>query len=307
MPLNKLNLFKNSSVDKGEFLKNYWHKKPLLIRNAINESDLSILPNKSLLQQLSQHEDIQSRIAIKNNENDYTVEYGPFELSDFEQLENCRWNLLVSDIDKWHPISTNILKYFNFIRNWIFDDIMLSCGSRDGTVGPHTDHYDVFLIQVSGQRQWSFTHNKILNPELMPDQALKLMSDFNPDETIQLNPGDVLYLPPEVGHYGIASNDECVTCSIGMRTPSHAELLTSFVDCIAQKQSSNDRFEEPLFSIEPKKGEITAQDINRISSILKNKLESNNANISQWFGKYITEYRSLKLSLLFAISSIHLR
>ncbi len=293
MPLNKLNLFKNSSITQTEFINEYWHKKPLLLKNAIQANGLKILPSKSKLIQLSCHEDVQSRIVFKQSDDDYTVEFGPFIENDFDELDQDTWNLLVSDVDKWQPQSQTILKYFNFIRNWIFDDIMLSCGSNGGTVGPHTDHYDVFLIQVTGQRQWAFSHNKIFNPGLKPKIDLKLMSDFKADETHTLNPGDVLYLPPEVAHYGIAMSEDCVTCSIGMRTPSHSELMTSFVDYIAQNKSADFRFEEPQFKKQPEIGEITEKDINNISQILNDNLTTKKQSINDWFGKYITEYRSL--------------
>jgi len=293
MPLNKLNLFKNSQITQEQFLKEYWHKKPLLIRNGINNADLSVLPNKTQLQQLSCREDIQSRIVFKQSETEYDVEYGPFIENDFEGIDQDCWNLLVSDIDKWLPKSRNILAYFNFIRNWIFDDIMVSCGSTNGTVGPHTDHYDVFLIQVHGQREWSYTTDKIYNPELMPEQALKLMSNFKADKAFILNPGDILYLPPEVAHYGIAKSEDCVTCSVGMRTPSHSELLTSYTDYIAQNLSDNDRFKEPVFEKQPEIGEVTESDLNNISKILIQGLAIENISLPNWYGKYITEYRSL--------------
>jgi len=265
----------------------------LLFRNAIYKNDLKVLPNKTQLIQLSCHEDIQSRIVFKQSEDDYSVEFGPFIENDFDELDLDIWNLLVSDVDKWHPKSRHILNYFNFIRNWIFDDIMLSCGSNGGTVGPHTDHYDVFLIQVEGQRQWSYGHHKIYNPKLKSDIDLKLMSEFKANEIHTLNPGDVLYIPPEIAHYGIAASDDCVTCSIGMRTPSHSEIMTSYVDYLAQKKSDNDRFEEPQFECQPKVGEIMQKDLNNIGHILKENLTQKNQSLTQWFGQYITEYRSL--------------
>lgn len=293
MPLNKLNLFKNTNITQTEFLGQYWHKKPLLMKNAIHIDELKILPNKSKLLQLSCHEDIQSRIVFKQSDDVYTVEFGPFIENDFDDFDQDTWNLLVSDVDKWQPKSRKILDYFNFVRNWIFDDIMLSCGSNGGTVGPHTDHYDVFLIQVAGQREWSFSKNKIFNPDLKPEIALKLMSNFKADKIHTLNPGDVLYLPPEVAHYGIAKSDDCVTCSIGIRTPSHSELMTSFIDYIAQNKSADYRFEEPQFLKQPEIGEITEKDISNISQILTENLTPQSLSITDWFGKYITEYRSL--------------
>lgn len=293
MLLNKLNLFKNSQVSQDQFVNEYWHKKPLLIRNAINAESMAVIPGKSQLKKLSSNHDIQSRLVFKNSETQYDVEYGPFESNDWDELDHDCWSLLVSDIDKWTPNSRNLLKHFDFLRNWIFDDIMVSCGSIGGTVGPHTDHYDVFLLQTQGKRQWSYSQNRILNPDLLPEQALKLMSQFKADEIHELNPGDILYLPPEVAHYGIATTDDCVTCSIGMRTPSHSELLTSFVDNIAQKLSDDKRFEEPAFNEHPNIGEFTLSDMTSISNLLSESLSSKNSNLNQWFGKYITEYRSL--------------
>ncbi|MBL4772804.1 MAG: hypothetical protein JKX98_04155, partial [Alcanivoracaceae bacterium] len=156
-----------------------------------------------------------------------------------------------------------------------------------------TDHYDVFLLQVHGQRQWKFSLDKIYKPELMPEQALKLISQFKADETHVLNPGDVLYLPPEIAHYGIATTEDCVTCSIGMRTPSHSELLTAFIDNLAQSISADNRFEEPQFTKQPKAGEITTKDINNIAQILSSNMSLDNSSLTHWFGKYITEYRSI--------------
>ncbi|VAW38794.1 FIG002776: hypothetical protein [hydrothermal vent metagenome] len=296
MRLNKLNLFNNSSINRDEFLANYWHKKPLLIRNGVDLADLSRLPDTAKLKQLScQHscQDIQSRIVFKNSDTDYDVEFGPFIEDDWEEMQHHCWNLLVSDIDKWQPQSKEILKYFDFIRNWILDDIMFSCGSIGGTVGPHTDHYDVFLLQVHGQRQWAISHDKIYDPKLISEQALKLMAQFNPGETNILNPGDVLYLPPEVAHYGIATTSDCVTCSIGIRTPSHSELLTAFIDNLAQNLSANNRFVEPQFTNQPKTGEITPQDLQNVAQILTDNITTEDNSLSDWFGSYITEYRSL--------------
>ncbi len=291
MPLNKPSLFKPTTLSKDCFLAEYWHKKPFLFKGIFTQQQLRFLPNKEELIKLSCHPDIQSRIVTKSSETQYDVEIGPFEKEDFKELNDFTWNLLVSDVDKWQPKSLELLKYFDFIRNWIFDDIMISTGSIGGTVGPHTDHYDVFLIQVSGQRQWMFGHNKIYNPKLLTDVALKLLNQFKAEEDCILNPGDVLYLPPEVAHYGIAASDDCVTCSLGMRTPSVAELLTDFIDNTAQDLSENNRFEEPTFTQQPAIGEITQQDVEKVKQILIENINTN--NITQWLGKYLSNYRNI--------------
>lgn len=294
MPLNKPNLFENTSIDQTQFLTEFWHKKPIILPQAVVGDELKTLPTTEQLKQLSCKDDVQSRIVFKNSEISYDVEYGPFDESDWDNINDECWNLLVSDIDKWQPETKTLLKYFQFIRNWLFDDIMLSCGSINGTVGPHTDQYDVFLLQVEGQRQWSFDHDKSPDPTLIADQPLKLISDYTPQETVVLYPGDVLYIPPNIAHYGIAQTKDCVTCSIGTRTPSHAELITSFVDHIAQRLSDNKRFREINCSELPQTGEITQTDLNEISQIISQSLFKPNASaFNQWFGQFISEYRSL--------------
>ena len=38
------------------------------------------------------------------------------------------------------------------------DDIMISYASDQGGVGPHTDDYDVFLMQALGRRRWQLSY-----------------------------------------------------------------------------------------------------------------------------------------------------
>jgi 50S ribosomal protein L16 3-hydroxylase len=291
MQLNKQNLFNNSEISEEQFLREYWHKKPLLIRNAFNQEDLKDFPDKKQLQQLSCREDIQSRIVFKNGAKDYSIEYGPFIESDFDEIDEHCWNLLVSDIDKWRPESQKPLKAFQFIRNWLFDDLMLSCGKMDGTVGPHTDNYDVFLLQSQGQRQWQY--GPVSSNSLLPNLEIKVLADFKAENRQTLNPGDVLYLPPGIAHFGEIASDDCVTCSIGLRTPSESELLTSYVDYLAQRIPEQKRFNEPDFSTQPNCGEFKQKDLNQVAEILDKNIILNNKSLQNWFGKYITEYRSL--------------
>lgn len=293
MPSNKHNLFNHSEISREDFLQNYWHKKPLVIKQAFSSEQLNVLPNKPELLELSKDEEIQSRIVFKTNETKYDVEEGPFsEQNHKANLDGNTWNLLVSDIDKWHPESHQILKHFNFIRTWLFDDLMLSCGSLGGTVGPHLDNYDVFLLQSSGQRHWKYNSKASETTEWIEGNPIKLLKNQEFDSEIILNPGDILYIPPQFAHYGTIESDDCVTASIGLRSPSHSEILTSYSDFISQVIDEKYRFQEPSQDKNIETGEFNHKDLLEVETIIKSQFVDK-LQLDIWFGKYITEYRSL--------------
>lgn len=287
-----LNLFKNSEISQETFLKDYWHKKPLLIKAAFSAENLAVLPNKQKLIELCGYEEVQSRMVSRDSESSYNLEHGPFIESDITEInEHTPWNLLVSDIEKWCPETHQFLQYFNFIRSWLFDDLMLSCGSIGGSVGPHLDNYDVFLVQSQGQRLWQYSSQKAIDTQWLPDHEIKVLKNFEYDHEVLMNPGDILYLPPRFAHHGVVQNTDCVTCSIGLRTPSAAELLAAYSEEIAKSLPESKRFIEPETSAE--KGEFDAKDLGSVQNLIDQNLKMPANDFRLWFGKFITEYRSL--------------
>ncbi|MEO1576637.1 MAG: cupin domain-containing protein, partial [Pseudomonadota bacterium] len=109
-----------------------------------------------------------------------------------------------------------------FLPRWRTEDIMMSAASDGGSVGPHVDRYDVFLVQATGQRHWQIGRHGTGIPD--PDATeLRLVEPFEPAFEVTASPGDVLYLPPGVPHHGVARG-ECTTYSIGFRAPSLQDL-----------------------------------------------------------------------------------
>jgi 50S ribosomal protein L16 3-hydroxylase len=98
----------------------------------------------------------------------------------------------------------------------------VSYASEGGGVGPHLDAYDVFLIQVQGRRHWRI--GRVRDDRLVDGVPLKILQHFQPEQEWVLEPGDMLYLPPRWGHDGVAVGGDCMTCSVGFRSSSVAEL-----------------------------------------------------------------------------------
>ncbi len=227
LPLNEpWALFGGISPDL--FMKQYWHKKPLLVRGAIpafalaeqnSEKLESPIPADELIKLASQ-DSVESRL-IKANP--WSFDAGPFSKKSIPTLSKSNWTLLFQGMEAHHPSAAKVLSWFRFIPDARLDDLMISIAGIGGGVGPHFDSYDVFLIQMSGRRRWQISAQKDLS--LTPNLPLKILQRFKAESDWVLEPGDMLYLPPHIAHDGIALDAGCQTWSVGFRSPSFKELL----------------------------------------------------------------------------------
>jgi len=227
LPLNEpWALFGGISPDL--FMKRHWHKKPLLVRGAIPAFALATQNHESLespisaeeLFKLASQDSVESRL-IKAKP--WSFDVGPFAKKSIPAVSRPNWTLLLQGMEARHPAAANILSWFRFIPDARLDDLMVSIAGIGGGVGPHFDSYDVFLIQMSGRRQWQISAQKDLS--LTPNLPLKILQHFKAEHEWILEPGDMLYLPPHIAHDGVALDTGCQTWSVGFRSPSFKELL----------------------------------------------------------------------------------
>jgi 50S ribosomal protein L16 3-hydroxylase len=274
----------------ADFLRNYWQKKPLLIRNAFPDFVSPISPED--LAGLACEEAALSRIVMQQRADDtWTVQHGPFAEELFPTLGDHDWSLLVQDVDKWDADIAALLPAFSFLPRWRIDDVMVSFAAPGGSVGAHVDQYDVFLLQAQGHRRWQIDVSKDPSLAFRDDVELKLLREFHPSHDWILGPGDMLYLPPGVPHHGVAE-DACLTFSIGMRAPSAAELLGDFVDTLSADADEALRYRDADLAPAADPNEIDAAAMQRVLQAL-NALRMNDADkLGDWFGRFITLYRS---------------
>ena len=278
-----------------DFLRGYWQKRPLLIRGLFAGGVNAVAPDD--LAGLAGEEAALSRIVVHDEKRDrWTLRNGPFRATDFAKLGRRRWTLLVQDVDKWDMDVAALLDRFTFLPSWRIDDVMVSYATDGGGVGPHVDQYDVFLMQGMGYRRWSIdARPRAFAPEAFRDDSeLKLLREFTPTHEWLLDPGDALYLPPGVPHDGVALG-ECTTYSIGMRAPSHAELLFDFVEHLAEPLSENDRYVDPDLTPAREAGEIDDAALARVRKALPHFTHVENSVLAHWFGCFITRYRSAQI------------
>lgn len=279
----------NLSIEK--FLSHYWQKRPLLIPNAF-----STLPqiDPDELAGYALDEDIESRLFIEKPhqsgnalKSKWQVICGPLSDDVFGQLPESHWTLLVQAVDCLLPELQRLKEQFYFLPSWRVDDIMVSHASDQGSVGPHFDYYDVFLIQAEGARTWHIGQTCDSDTPLRTDTDCKILTDFDICETWQVTPGDVLYLPPGVAHWGIAEGSS-TTYSVGFRAPSHGDLLLDLSQEMAVHWSPDKRFGDPDLKPRAAHGEIQPDDMAKMRSMLQ-ELGQDSALLTDWFGRYITQ------------------
>lgn len=270
-----------------QFLRGYWQKKPLLIRQALPDFASPYSPEE--LAGLACEEEIESRIITTTDNKDcpWQLRNGPFLESDFATLGEKNWTLLVQDCQRYSSEVAALLTHFNFIPQWRLDDIMISYATEGGSVGPHIDQYDVFLIQGKGERRWQIDSKAISEDNLYAGCELDILKDFTPDEEWVLSPGDMLYLPPQLAHYGVAMND-CMTLSVGFRAPSHQEMVTAYLDDMYQHVDQKQRFSDPHRGVPENISEIDVEDIAQFVDVLKHHI-NDNKRMADIFGRLVTE------------------
>ncbi|TWI12657.1 cupin domain-containing protein [Aerolutibacter ruishenii] len=277
------------------FLRDYWQKRPLLVRNAFPGFISPIQPED--LAGLACEEMALSRIVMHDRAHDrWSVRTGPFDEAMFPDMPHQDWTLLVQDMDKWDVDIRELLEDFRFLPRWRIDDIMVSFAAPGGSVGAHVDQYDVFLLQAHGHRRWQIDASVAMGraaPSLAfrPDVELKLLQRFHATHDWVLGPGDMLYLPPNVPHNGVAE-DACLTFSVGMRAPAAAELLGDFVDTLAADADESLRYHDP--DLKPAKDpyEIDTDAMARAVEALNMLRMNDPERLGDWFGRFMTIYRA---------------
>jgi 50S ribosomal protein L16 3-hydroxylase len=286
MPKTKPNVFDGQNISASEFFKTHWQRSPYLFTNT--SLKLSCLPSIDSLFELAAQEDVQSRIVYSEDDIRYQAIYD--EPDAWHDLQAYKPTLLVSDIEKWHPQSMEIMSWFPFIKSWRFDDLMMSFAPRGASVGAHTDHYDVFLIQVQGTRKWSFDDTPLDDFEMVEDSELAVIANYQPQRSVELKPGDVLYLPPEIPHHGISTSDDCITCSIGLRSPSDAELLTAVIEQHTDSLPAHKRFKDSVNHL-TSDASIGHHEINYLRKQLTELSQMDDTALAELFGQMVTSYR----------------
>jgi len=261
-------------ITAEQFLAEYWQKKPLLVRNAMPEIAGLLEPDDVM--ELALDENVTARLIKQKDRdpNQWSVKSSPLLKADFQKMPKL-WTLLVQAVDHYSFDLSELWKKFPFIPQWRRDDIMVSYAPQGGSVGKHFDFYDVFLVQGYGHRRWQLGQMCNAETELVPGQPLKLLPEMDVNFDEVLAPGDLLYVPPGLSHYGVAE-DDCLTFSFGFRMPNVSDMM----DRVGDKFAENEVLRNPLTDIIRDQisaaGEVTTNELEYLKSKIMEQLHNSN-------------------------------
>lgn len=283
-------------VSAETFLRDYWQKKPLLIKQALPGFDNPLSPEE--IAGLACEDFVESRLITEHEQlPQWRLKHGPFSEQDFLALPDNDWTLHVQEVERFFPEIYALLDHFRFIPNWRIDDVMVSYAPDKGTAGPHFDQYDVFLIQGLGKKHWRVGQACNAESPTLPDCELSILKEFDTQDEWLVEPGDILYIPPGIAHYGIAVGDS-ITYSIGFRAPSHADLLGEFSHFLADSLREDQRYSDPDLSLQGNPGEISPAALENVRKTLTEIL-NDSGKLASWFGEYMTEPKQQEMGYEF--------
>jgi len=275
------------AIEPKQFLRKHWQKKPLLARAAA--AGIAGAFSRSAIMALACREDVESRLVTRVGGR-WQVECGPFRRRDLASLPARGWTLLVQGVENHLPEARELMTLFSFIPYARQDDVMVSVAPPGGGVGPHFDSYDVFLLQASGERRWRLSAQTDLR--LVAGAPLRILQRFVPERAFDVRPGDVLYLPPQYAHDGVACSDS-ITCSIGFRAPSRQEICQGFLAWMQDEIASTgreftDRYSDPDLALQRHPARIAGAMLERIETMI-GELRWRRADVARYLGQYLTE------------------
>jgi 50S ribosomal protein L16 3-hydroxylase len=271
-----------ASLDVEAFMRRHWQRKPLVVRGAFPGFEDPLSPREVLA--LAGSDDASSRL-VRHRGASWTLEHGPFPSSRFKQLPRRDWTVLIQDTNHFSRRADRLLASFDFIPHARIDDVMVSYAAPGGSVGPHVDSYDVFLLQGHGRRRWQISGQK--DQAFVPGLPLAILERFEPEEEWVLEAGDMLYLPPGVAHHGVAES-ECLTWSIGFRAPADGELAAGFLDYLRDRAAPPGHYADPGAAPAAHPGELPEALVNHAAEVLA-CIRWTDAEVLEFAGRFLSE------------------
>ncbi|TBL53736.1 cupin domain-containing protein [Obesumbacterium proteus] len=270
-------------LDWNDFLQRYWQKRPVILKRGFKNFVDPISPDE--LAGLAMENEVDSRL-VSQQDGRWQVAHGPFE--SYDHLGENNWSILVQAVDHWHVPSSALMRPFRKLPDWRTDDLMISFSVPGGGVGPHLDQYDVFIIQGTGRRRWRVGEKHPLRQH-SPHPDLLQVEPFDAIIDEEMEPGDILYIPPGFPHEGYALENS-LNYSVGFRAPNSRELISGFADFVLANELGSERYSDPDLVLRENPSEVQSAELEKLRGMMMSQLQ-NQDNFNLWFGEFVSQSR----------------
>ncbi len=266
--------------DIQTFYRDYWHKKPFIVRGYIPKEAFDDFIDPEILAGLSLEEAIKSRLIMNDEDGaSWRCQHGPLTEDTFKKLEDKNWSILVQNIEQYHQETASLLSYFDTSPRWLIDDIMVSYSTIGGSVGPHKDSYHTFLVQGMGKRTWKISDNEVIDNTYAENGDIRILANGFDGDNYQVECGDVIYMPPQFGHEGITT-ESAMTFSVGFQGPKLSEILSEYAYFLEENDAHNTRYLGKNLSPSDSHFTLSSKAVNTIQQRIQNAVSSD--HFQEW-------------------------
>ncbi len=226
------NLF--SPVSEDVFFSDYWEKRQLIVSRTQPDyfKSLSSLADVDLLIALSKPYPNEQTIRLVKSVDGNLVSKGYPLLDDGSADIHVIYNsfhdgftLILNRLhSRWDPIARLAANVEWHLRHRIGVNMYISPANSQA-FPPHTDNHDVFILQLSGHKDWRLYDSPVELPleETEVEIADELLA--NPRAKVRLMSGDTIYIPRGMAHEALTSDETSVHLTVGIYPVRWVDLL----------------------------------------------------------------------------------
>jgi len=228
-------------VTAADFFETYWEKKPLHISRAENAHFSELLSLAQIERVLSSQDlyfpDVQltqSNKVISIDE--YTDEHKKILPQRLIQLHTAGATIVVSQAHRYlHALHEFCCKMQSAFQLRCQANVYFSPAGNQG-FKPHYDAHEVFILQVSGKKTFSFYSSGVDLPQRHDTFDSQVNTVGVKTEEVALSAGDTLYIPRGMMHDAFADdNDPSLHVTLGVFPVAVGDLLQAVLQIASAK------------------------------------------------------------------------
>ena len=221
-------------MTREEFFRDYWEKKPLLVRRSERAYYSDLLSIRTLDRVLTSQTLTRNSAFIANASRQVQAEEfcfpdGVVDVARLYQQFADGGTIVFNQLHTVLPVLHDLCRSLERDLSCRFQTNIYMTPARSQGFPTHYDSHDVFILQVQGVKHWQVFNT----PIELPFRGQPFKRDETPkgDVTMEfdLEPGDMFYLPRGMMHDAQTREGETLHITLGALATSWTELLLEAV------------------------------------------------------------------------------
>jgi ribosomal protein L16 Arg81 hydroxylase len=268
-------------ASKTEFMEEHWEKAPFLARAPEGQRSrfADHLPPDDLNTVLTSyglsHPDISMADASRDlTAEDYSFSNGRIDPVRAYQEHQKGASLIFNQLQIMHPGMARLTHAMEATLNHSFQTNIYWTPSNAQGFKTHYDNHDVFVLQVSGSKEWKLYDTAIPLP-LRSQAFVPGQMEFGPvSSEFVLEEGDMLYLPRGLVHDARSTGDPSIHITLGLLSRTWLEVIQESIAQLALEDVALRKSVTPGFAMDRSKRQEAAQELKRLIGGLAGKIDA---------------------------------